>query len=294
MQRERITKSGRLLDIDFYPVLADGRRLPTRAPKTKRSTAEQARYNRKMAIKNFVRLVNENFDTGDVYTHPTYCPENAPYTVEDAKRDIVNFFRRVKRKRASELRRITKLLEKNPDDPERIEQKRWLEKPFKYAYRIEEEVYKSGAKKGLTNYHFHLFMTGGLALRDIEDLWPLGVRINADRYQPERFGPESAAKYTVKGSKGRLKIGYSKNLSRPRVIKTRDGKISARGVEKLARERIDDKAFWEKRYKGYTFLRCFSRYNSYNGHWYVSVVMYKKEGAGELPPWSIDDWLDDD
>ena len=45
MQRERITKSGRLLDIDFYPVLADGRRLPTRAPKTKRSTAEQASGN---------------------------------------------------------------------------------------------------------------------------------------------------------------------------------------------------------------------------------------------------------
>lgn len=293
MQREKITKSGRLLDIDFFPVFSDGRRMPTRAPKTKRSSAEQVRYNRKMAIKNFIRLVNENFDTGDIYTHPTYCQENAPYTVEDAKRDIANFFRRVKTKRASELRRITKLLEKNPDDPERLEQKRRLEEPFRYAYRIEEEIYKSGKRKGLSNFHFHLFMTGGLALRDVEDLWPLGVRINADRYQPERFGPEAAAKYTVKGSEGKLKIGYSKNLKRPKVLKTHDGKISARGVEKLATERIDDKAFWEKRYKGYTFVRCYSRYNSYNGHWYVSVVMYKKEGKGELPPWSIDDWLED-
>ncbi len=294
MQREKLTKSGRLLEIDFYPVQADGRRVPSRAPKTKRSTAEQARYNRKKAIKNFVRIINENFDTGDTYTHPTYCPENAPYTVEDAKRDIVNFFRRVRRKRLSELSRITRLLEKNPDDPERIEQKRRLEEPFRYAYRIEEEIYKTGAKKGRSNFHFHLFMTGGLALSDVEELWPLGVRINADRYQPERFGPEAAARYTVKGSDGKLKIGYSKNLKRPREPRIRDGKISTRGVERLAIERVDDKAFWEKRYKGYTFVRCFSRYNSYNGYWYVSVVMYKKQGQGELPPWSIDDWVDDD
>ena len=59
-----------------------------------------------------------------------------------------------------------------------------------------------------------------------------------------------------------------------------DGRITARGVEKLARERTDDAAYWERRYKGYRFVRAYSRYNSYNGYWYVSVVMYKtKETA---------------
>ena len=103
MQREKHIKSGRLLEVDFYPVFADGRRMPTRAPKTKRSTAEQEKYNKKKAIKNFVRKVNANFFTGDVFMHPTYEPGNAPYTVTDAKRDIANLFRRVKTKRKSEL-----------------------------------------------------------------------------------------------------------------------------------------------------------------------------------------------
>ena len=293
MQREKITKSGRLLEADFYPILSDGRRAPSRAPKSKRSTAEQERYNRKMAVKNFVRLVNANFDTGDVYMHPTYCPGNAPYTLEDAKRDAANYFRRVKTRRASELARLKALLEKNPEDEERAELVRALEKPFKYAYRIEEEVYKRGERKGKSNFHFHLFMTGGLALSVIEDTWPHGARVNANRYQPERFGPEAAARYAAKEGQGKLKLGYSKNLARPVSPKPKDGRISAKGVERLAKLRSDDKAFWEKRYKGYTFVRCYSRYNEYNGYWYVSVVMYKKEGAGDLPPWSVDDWLDE-
>lgn len=293
MQREKITKSGRLFEADFYPILSDGRRVPSRAPKTKRSTAEQERYNRKMAVKNFVRLVNANFDTGDVYMHPTYCAENAPYTLDDAKRDIVNYFRRIKTRRASELVRLKALLKKNPDDTERRRQVIELEKPFKYAYRIEEEVYKTGARKGKSNFHFHLFMTGGLALSDVEDSWPHGARVNANRYQPERFGPEAAAKYSTKEGQGRLKLGYSKNLDRPITPKPKDGKITAKGVERLAKLRSEDKAYWETRYKGYTFVRCYSRYNEHNGYWYVSVVMYRKEGAAELPPWSIDDWLDD-
>lgn len=293
MQREKITKSGRLLEADFYPILSDGRRVPSRAPKTKPSTAEQARYNRKQAVKNFVRLVNANFETDDVYMHPTYCPGNAPYTIEDAKRDIVNYLRRVKTRRAAELKRVTALLAKNPEDPERQAQKRRLEEPYRYAYRIEEEIYKRGEKRGQSNFHFHLFMTGGVPLSALEELWPLGVRVNANRYQPEVFGPEAAALYTVKEGQGALKLGYSKNLNRPVSPKPRDGKISARGVAQLAKLHSDDAAYWEKRYKGYTFLRCYSRYNEHNGYWYVTAVMYKKEGTRDLPPWSIDDWLDE-
>ena len=41
-------------------------------------------------------------------------------------------------------------------------------------------------------------------------------------------------------------------------------------------------------------MRCFSRFNKYNGHWYVSVVMYKADSDGLLPDWKIegDDWMD--
>lgn len=288
MQREKQTKSGRLFEVDFYPVLSDGRRVPTRAPKTKRSSEEQARYNRKKAVKNFVRKINANFFTGDFYTHPTYEPGVAPFTVEDAKRDIVNFFRRVKTARAAALKRVVRELRAIPDNARLLAQKKKLEEPFKYAYGIEVETFKRGARAGQKRYHFHLFMTGGLERDTVEALWHYGERINVDKYRPDVFGPVAAALYTTKSGQGKLKLGYSKNLAASEEPKVKDGQISAKGVAKMATERVDDAAYWERRYKGYKFLRCYSRYNEYNGYWYVSVLMYKPEGSGELPKWRED------
>ncbi len=291
MQREKHTRSGRLFEAEFYPVFADGRRVPTRAPKSKKSTAEQARYNLKKAIRNFVRMVNTNFFTGDIYMHPTFEPGTAPFTEEDAKREIANSFRRHKRLRASSLRRVIKALSASPDDKKLLAKRKKLEEPFRYAYRIEVETFKRGARAGQQRWHFHIFMTGGVERDDAESCWGLGA-CNADRYQPERFGPESAALYAAKGTQGRLKFGYSKNLVRPDDSKVKDGQISAKGVERMATQRVDDAAFWERRYKGYKFLKCYSRYNAYNGYWYVQVIMYKPESDGPLPEWSGGDTFD--
>lgn len=293
MQREKHIKSGRLLEVEFYPVFADGRRVSARAPKSKPSTAEQAKYNQKKAIRNFVRRVNANFFTGDTYMHPTYEPGRAPFTEKDAKAHLSNFFRRVKRRRVSELKRVKKALSVMPDDKKLLERVKKLEEPFRYACRVEVETFKRGARAGQERYHFHLFMTGGLDRDDIEALWGLGS-CNAERYQPECFGPEAAALYAAKKGQGRLKFIYSKNLVASDDSKVKDGLISASGVEKLATMRIDDSAYWEKRHKGYKFLKCFSRYNSYNGFWYVSVVMYKPESDDPLPEWKASDWIDAD
>ena len=84
---------------------------------------------------------------------------------------------------------------------------------------------------------------------------------------------------------------YSRNLEKP-VEKVKTGRVSKGSVCKMATQRIDDSEYWEKRYKGYRFVRCYSRYNEYNGHWYVSVVMYRTE---DLPPqWDVPDWITED
>ena len=225
--------------------------------------------------------------------HPTYEPGRAPFTEKDAKAHLSNFFRRVKRRRVSELRRVKKALSVMPEDKKLLERVKKLEEPFRYACRIESETFKRGERAGQKRYHFHLFMTGGIERDDVEELWGLGS-CNADRYQPERYGPETAALYAAKRDQGSLKFIYSKNLVGSDDSKVKDGLISASGVEKLATMRIDDSAYWEKRHKGYKFLKCYSRYNSYNGFWYVSVVMYKPESNGEIPKWKPSDWIDAD
>lgn len=290
MIREKHTKSGKLFEADFYPIWNDGRRIPTRAPKTNRSTEAQAKYNHSQAVKKAIRIVNANFETGDIFMHITYRPENAPLTEKAAKRDFANYIRRVKTKRASELKRVSELLKENPNDKSLQKQKAKLKQPFLYYCPLEETIYKSGKHKGKSNWHFHLLMTGGIDRDTLEDMWDKNARVNADRFQPERFGPESAARYITKDLHGSRKILRSKNLKKPISPKLKDGRITARGVQMLATQRVDDKAYWERKYKGYRFIRCFARYNEYNGNWYVSVVMYKSDGE-EMPQWEVNEWI---
>lgn len=305
MQREKLTRSGPLMEADFYPVFCDGRKMPTRAPKTKPSTAQQQRYNRIMATKKLIRLVNVNFDNTDYWLHPTYSPEHAPQNERQARRDMVNFLRRVRTKRASTARALQKDLQsaeaaavRSPDNAflalkvvELGKKIAKLQAPMKYIYVIECQTYKRGIFAGRINWHFHVFLTGGLDRDVIESMWVAGMRVNCDRYQPERFGYETAALYMSKDPQGSKRFCYSRNLDKPSE-KSRDGKVTKRTVERMAKEHFEDREYWEKRYKGYRFVRCYSRYNEYNGFWYVSVVMYRTDG--EPPKWDIEDWITED
>lgn len=305
MQREKRTYSGPLLEADFYPVFEDGRRLPTRAPKTKPSTAEQRKYNCTQATKKFIRLANANFDETDYLMHPTYSPGSAPQAEAEARRDIVNYLRRVKTLRVSEAKRLRKDLTAAVDAASKMPESEYLsagvkrlkaqiaklEEPCKYIYVIEKQTYKTGIYAGRANWHFHLFLTGGLDSRTLEGMWKNGVRTNCNNYQPDKFGPEAAARYMSKDPQGAKRFSYSRNLTQPRQ-KTRDGKISRRSVERMAKQLVDDREYWENRYKGYRFIRCHARYNEYNGHWYVSAILYKTDG--DATPWKTDEWITTD
>ncbi len=305
MQREKKTISGPLLEVDFYPVFEDGRRMPTRAPKTKPSTAEQIKYNKAKATKKFIRLVNANFGDTDYLMHPTYRPDLAPQDEKSARRDIVNYLRRVKTKRNSEAQRLKKELLSAEEAAASVPNNKFisagieelkakikkLEQDFGYIYVIEKQTYKTGIYAGRTNWHFHLFLTGGIDAKTLEGMWPNGMRTNVDNYQPEKFGPEAAARYMSKDPQGSKRFCYSRNLKKP-VEKVKDGKVARNTVARMATQRVDDREYWEKRYKGYRFIRCYNRYNEYNGHWYVTAIMYKTDGSP--PNWTSDEWITTD
>lgn len=294
IELEKQTVSGRLLEADFYPAWDNGSKMPTRPRGKKPSSEAQKKYNDNMAIKRSVRYINANFDSGDLLITYTYEQKFAPLTIEGASRDINNYKRRVKTLRASELKRIEMLLKTDRQNKKYRALLKKLKAPFKYYYTIEEVTYKTGALKGQKNYHIHLFMTGGIDRDTAEELWGLGFRVNAKRFRPETFGPEAAARYISKDPQGRKRFRHSQNLTDPDV-KKKSGHITPRGVELMAKQRVDDKEYWERRYRGYRFVRCFARYNKYNGHWYVSVIMYKADSGGVLPDWKIkwDDWADE-
>ncbi|MBQ4572123.1 MAG: hypothetical protein IJA80_02445 [Clostridia bacterium] len=301
MIKEKITKAGKLLDIDFYPCWSDGRRLPTGPKKSNGSSEAQQKYNNNQAIKEAVFIINENFDSNDNILSLTFSPENAPQDEKELHRHVTNYFRRLKRLRKKELERVTEMLKKLPGDEffdvQRKEleiKKAKLEAPFKYFYTREEIEYQRGPFKGRKNYHPHIFITGGIDRDKLEELWPFGTRCNADRFQPERFGPETMAKYMMKDPKGYRRFCCSRNMSRTyKQPKIKTSRLSAAGVAKLAQERVDDAAYWEKKYKGYRFVRSYPRFNEYNCHWYMTVVMYAA-GDEPVPKWDMDNWPNDD
>ena len=171
MNKEKQIKSGRLLEVSYYPCTDSGRPLPERAPKSKITSEQQAAYNAKQSTKKLIRLINANFDTGDIYLHCTYSPENAPLNSDKAYRDAYNYIRRVRY-----YRRKHKLPE------------------LRAVVIMEEKTYKTGKYAGLVNIHFHIFMNNDGFGRDrAEDMWKFGW-VNANRYNPDVFGPETAAR----------------------------------------------------------------------------------------------------
>lgn len=254
--RKQVTKAGKMLEVKYFPThKKSGIKIPEE-PKCTKSKEKMREENRRKSIRKFILLVNTNFDEEDYYASLDYMPEFAPLTIEQAQRDFDNYIERVKYHR-----RKKGLGNDN----------------FRYAYSCHCKTYKRGIHAGKNNYHFHLFISSdGMTAKEYKDLWKFGMRGNITNYDPYRFGPETAANYLTKTAVGKKMYKCSRNMKKPKIKDKKDGQISERKLRELGEHRIDDRQYWERRYPSYNFVRCESQYNEYNGHWYITVIMYKK------------------
>lgn len=256
--REQRVIAGPRMEVSFYEIFPGGRRIPERAPKTKLSTEAQRKYNHDQAVKKIVLLVAANFSRGDILLDPNFDDDHLPETMEEVRRIIQNYLLRLKRWR-----------------------KRNGLGEMKYLYAIEKTVRKSGKHKGRPHWHVHMVLSK-MPRGVVEDLWPDGVRVNAKKYQPERFGKEAAAKYIGKDTgTGNRRFAYSRNLKKPEKLPPRDGRITQRAVKQMVLKREHDAEYWQRKYPGYVFYGyekppelC---RNPYNGYWYLTVILYREE-----------------
>ncbi len=214
------------------------------------SCEAQKKLNLKNARKQLNRLISTNFTSRDIVVHGTYRDSEMPSCEAEVRRDIQNYIKRIRRWR------------RKHGLPE-----------MKYIYVIEAKV---SERTGVLRWHFHMIMSG-MDRDTAEQMWQHGDFTNADRLQPGKKGCEALAKYMIKAPMGSKRWVPSKNLDKPKVYKCRDGKISESWLARLAQQRTDDRAYWENKYKGYRFVEANAYYNNFNGHWYLSVVMYKDE-----------------
>lgn len=201
-------KAGDTLVLTVYPILGRSDRAKAEAARKAMSRERQNRYNRERARRRLALLMDANFGKNDLHVTLTY--RGTPPDYEQARKDVRNYLRAVKRMR--EKARLPEM---------------------KYIYVLEEEG-GDGEKRRI---HVHLMMTGGISREALEEKWGRGYA-NCDRLQPEEgTGLLELARYFTKQGmeKHRRAWSASKNLRQPRTTVSRTRMSNAR-VRRLCQE----------------------------------------------------------
>ena len=247
--RTRTIKAGPRLEVEIYPIF--GRENSGRLRAATRNLTPEAvqRNNAERSRRKLVQLIDANFTEKDYHVTLTYAGN--PPSYEQARKDVKNFLRAVKRKR--EQRGLDEL---------------------KYVYTIEDE--QDGKRKRI---HIHAIMNGGISREELERIWGQGYA-NADNLQPDENGLEAIARYITKQQKNRRKWARSRNLKMPKV-RTSDTKVSNARVRRLAVDFPNSsKEIMEKLYPNYTHTRTIMRFSDVVDGAYIRCVMRMTKGGG--------------
>lgn len=243
--RTKTIKSGDMLEIEIYPIntaLATGKRM-----KKNTSRGAQQNLNNKNAQKNLIRIVNANFTKDDIWITLTYDNAHLPADLDQAKKDMTNY-----------IRRLQRYIKKHDMDE------------LKYVYVT--EYAESDTKKRV---HHHMILN--FKDRDAaEMLWKNGGRTQTRRLQPDDFGLTGMVKYIMKQKRNAHVKRYtpSRNLKKPKIT-VADNKITRRRAEKLAREQVVAEEVFQKMYKDYCFKDIEVKYSHYVSGAYIYVRMSK-------------------
>ena len=222
--------SGEMLECEVYPVWE---RDAKREKRHKITTLAQQKVNHRNTVKRVIRLINTNFTKRDIWMTLTY--KTKP-TEEQAKRDIQNFIRRLKRRKGN----------------------------LKYIY-----VTETGEKR----IHHHIILN--IEDRDMaEGLWTLG-RTNARRLQPDDYGLEGLARYITK-EKNTADKRYtcSRNLDKPIVYEDKT-MFTRRDTDKIVRNENKARERFERMYLGYVFRDLIISESVFISGWYIYVRLQK-------------------
>ena len=241
--REKRYACGEYLDVYIYPVFSQISKNGKRG-KRKASSPAQKKLNQRHREEKLVRLLHANFTPDDLEIHLTY--EIEPESPEEAARLVRNFIRRVQRAR------------KKSELP-----------PLKYI-----AVTEKGSRNG--RYHHHITLSGGMDRDELEKLWGLGYA-NSRRLQFKENGLAGLGNYITKSPVGKRAWNASKNLIDPEP-RTRDGRISGRQAEELARDTTNN-AEYEKLYPGYFLSEAGAWHNDINGGKYIVARFYRRDGV---------------
>lgn len=237
--------SGDILESEGYPIWNTSKKAEVPAVREV-SRSIQQELNFKNVRKKVTRLLNSNFSSEDMWITVGYRDGELPESEAAARRDVVNYIRRL----------------------QRYCQKKGLPK-LKYLYVTE---YSENVR-----VHHHIVLN--FKDRDVaEKLWKKGKYPQARRLQPDDYGLEGLARYISKECRGSKSYGYSLNLHKSwqkPFAKVADSKLSKRKAARIAMGEVSPKEFYENLYKGYKFLDLQVYYSDYVSGCYLYARMRK-------------------
>lgn len=242
-------RAGEQLEIEIYPQFDRTQKHLIPAPVRAKQRKAQKILNARNSWKRCRRLINENFTDRDIWATFTYSAANAPDSLEQAKRDMQNYIRRLNR----------------------LRKKRGLQNA-RYIY-----VTERGANG---KWHHHIILDGDIDIDTIERLWTLGKRNNVRRLERDEAGLAGLAAYITKqGKKRRAEDKGLKTWTPSKGLREPQERVNHKFRRKHIREMVRDfnavKYHMERVYAGagYVFTSAAVKYNSFNGRFYIYAQM---------------------
>lgn len=228
------------MEVDLYAVTAKQHKASRRAKKKEASSLAQQTYNDNRAKRYHVQLVNTNFGQGDFSWTGTYDDEHLP-KAGDSKRADLDFNNFIKR--------LYRWCDKN-----HVERPKWV------AATEYSTVREDGSVVGRHHHHAIIQHTEGLSRDVLEELWSDkgGARFGftrCDYLEVDHASAEGLVKYISKNKRCARSWRQSRGLEKPKTPTPNDSKWNRKKLEEASTLYIDDTAFWEKKYPGYTLNR---------------------------------------
>ncbi len=240
--RVKTIRSGKMLEYECYPLWKISAR---RNKKINLSSDAQNALNEKNKIKKVIRLINHNFTDKDTWATFTYDDEHLPSSVEEAKKFMGNYIKRLRRK-------IKKLGLKE----------------LKYIYVTEYDPEK-------TRIHHHMIVN--VSDRDmLEKMWKGGKRTHARRLQEDDNAYEGLARYITKDPRGKKSYTPSRNLKKP-IETVSDFKMTKKKASVIASNENLAKEKFEKMSKNYKLVDVKVYVSDFISGAYIYAKLKRKE-----------------
>ncbi len=228
------------MEVDLYPVSSSQHAASRRKKQKEATSLAQQTYNDNRAKRYCVQLMNTNFKENDYSWTGTFDDEHLP-DPEDTKR--------VDNEWSKYIGRVYYWCDKHG-----IKRPKWI---MVAEYCTEQE---SGGTLGRHHMHAVIEHTDGLDRDILEELWkdkdgkPLGFT-RCERLQADHGSFEALARYICKNRRCERRWRQSRGLKKPLTPQPNDSRWTKKKLHDASTLYVDDAAFWEKMYPGYTLNR---------------------------------------